>query len=110
MEAVGQENIAKAPPLMSERKLEFASTMFKLLGHPLRLRIVEMLDLHGEETVNNIAEFTEQPQSTVSLYLNRLKNSGLLKSRRDGNQTYYSIAQEKLPVMLDCLRGCELDG
>ena len=60
---------------MTDDKIEFATSMFKLLGHPLRLRIVEILDLRGEMMVNDIAELTEQPQSTVSLYLNKLKNA-----------------------------------
>lgn len=94
---------------MSDGKIDFASNVFKLLGHPLRLRIVELLDIHGEESVNRIAELTEQPQSTVSLYLNRLKNAGLLRSRREGNQTYYSVAEERLPTLLNCMRGCELE-
>ncbi len=96
------------PDQMSTEKIDFAAEMFKLLGHPLRLRLVELLDLHGETTVNELSERTSQPQSTVSLYLNKLKGSGLLKSRRDGNQTYYSVAEAKLHVLLNCLRGCEL--
>jgi DNA-binding transcriptional ArsR family regulator len=107
-EFVSQQSISTKSS-MSDRKVEFATNMFKLLGHPLRLRIVELLDIHGEETVNRIAELTQQPQSTVSLYLNRLKGSGLLKSRRAGNQTFYAIAEEKLPILLDCMRECELD-
>lgn len=94
---------------MTDDKIEFATSMFKLLGHPLRLRIVEILDLRGEMMVNDIAELTEQPQSTVSLYLNKLKNCGLLKSRRDGNQTYYSVNEPKLHILLNCLRGCPLE-
>lgn len=94
--------------LLNEETLEFATSMFKLLGHPLRLRIVEVLDARGEKNVNELAEITGQTQSTVSFYLNRLKNSGLLKKRRDGNQTYYSIAEPKLNVLVDCLRGCPL--
>lgn len=93
---------------MPETTIEFASNLFKLLGHPLRLRIVELLDLHGEETVNRIAELTDQPQSTVSLYLNRLKNAGLLKSRRDGNQTFYTLSDRSLPILLNCMRGSKL--
>jgi ArsR family transcriptional regulator len=95
--------------LISEEKLAFATRMFKLLGHPLRLRLVEILEVHGEKTVNDLAEMTQQPQSSVSLYLNRLKNSGLLSSRRDGNQSFYSIREPKLPILLDCLRDCKLD-
>ena len=89
---------------MNEAKLEFASAVFKMLGHPLRLRLVELLDLHGEQSVNNLAEETEQPQSTVSLYLNSLKNSGLLNVRRDGNQRLYSIANPRLFQLMDCVR------
>lgn len=95
---------------MSEEKIETATGMFKLLGHPLRLRIVEILDIHDEKTVNEISELTDQAQSTVSLYLNKLKNNGLLRSRRDGNQTYYSINEPKLRVLLECLRGYMPEG
>jgi DNA-binding transcriptional ArsR family regulator len=95
--------------LMSETKIEFATTMFKLLGHPLRLRIVEWLDVEGEKTVNEIAEAMDQPQSTVSLYLNKLKGCGLLRSRRDGIQSYYSTDEPKLRTLLDCLRGCPIE-
>lgn len=94
---------------MNEEKIHFATAMFKLLGHPLRLRLVELLDLHGEKTVNELAELTDQAQSAVSLYLGRLKSSGLLKSRRSGNQTYYSVAEPKLRTLLDCLRECPLE-
>lgn len=94
---------------MGQEKIEFATSMFKLLGHPLRLRLVELLDIHGEKTVNELAELTGQVQSTVSLYLNRLKNSGLLKRRRDGNQTYYSLQEPKLSTLLECMRDCPLE-
>lgn len=100
--------IASQAALMSDEKVEFATDMFKLLGHPLRLRIVELLDIHGEKPVNEIAELTQQSQPTISLYLNKLKSCGLLRSRRDGNQTFYSIAEPKLPTLLNCLRGCPL--
>lgn len=94
---------------LSAQKLDFAATMFKMLGHPLRLQLVEMLDLHGEKTVNELAELCEQSQPTVSLYLNRLKTLGLLGSRRVGNQSFYFLEHPKLPVLLDCVRECPLD-
>lgn len=94
---------------LGEEKIEFATNMFKLLGHPLRLRLIELLDIHGEKTVNDLAELTSQPQSSVSLYLGRLKALGLLKSRRDGNQTIYSISEPKLLILLNCVRGCPLE-
>lgn len=95
-------------PTLSAEKLEFASSMFKMLGHPLRLQLVELLDVHGEKTVNELAELCQQSQPTVSLYLNRLKTLGLLGSRRSGNQTYYFLAHPKIPTLLDCIRDCQI--
>ncbi|MFA5508039.1 MAG: metalloregulator ArsR/SmtB family transcription factor [Vulcanimicrobiota bacterium] len=94
---------------MSGQKIEFATRMFKLLGHPVRLRIVELLESTGEMTVNEIADQTGNPQPTVSAYLNKLKDSGLLQCRRSGNQAYYSVLEPKLSVLLDCLRDCPLE-
>ncbi|HIB66351.1 MAG TPA: ArsR family transcriptional regulator [Phycisphaerales bacterium] len=96
------------PHLVAEETLEFAASMFKLLGHPLRLRLVEVLDACGEMNVNDLADLTEQSQSTVSFYLNRLRTSGILEKRRDGNQTYYSVSEPRIATLLSCLRGCPL--
>lgn len=94
---------------LSSAKVDFAANMFKMLGHPLRLRLVELLDIYGEKTVNELAELSGQSQPTVSLYLNRLKTLGLLTSRRSGNQSFYCLAHPKLPVLLDCIRDCSLE-
>lgn len=94
---------------LSQQKLEFAANMFKMLGHPLRLKLVEMLDLHGEKTVGELAELCEETQPTVSLYLNRLKTLGLLGSRRVGSSTIYFLAHPKLPTLLECIRDCPLE-
>ena len=94
---------------LSQQKLEFASNMFKMLGHPLRLQLVEMLDLHGEKTVGELAELCKETQPTVSIYLNRLKTLCLLGSRRVGSNTIYFIAHPKLPVLMECIRDCALE-
>lgn len=105
-ETVLAKRASKEKEQLSTAKVDFASSMFKMLGHPLRLRLVELLDVHGEKTVNELAELCGEPQPTVSLYLNRLKTLGLLGSRRAGNQTYYFVSQPKLGTLLDCIRDC----
>lgn len=95
-----------APQAMDRHTLERASTMMKVLGHPLRLELVDLLYLHGEKTVNDLAELCGQSQPTVSVYLSKLKSLGLLASRRSGHNTYYQLRTPHLPQMLVCLRGC----
>lgn len=100
---------ATQPTQLTQETLDFASAMFKALGHPLRLRLIELLDLHGETTVSDLASLSGEAQPTVSLYLNKLKSLGLLGSRRVGNQTYYAIVHPKIGVLLNCIRGCPLN-
>ncbi len=94
---------------LDSRKLEFASGMFKALGHPLRLQLVDLLELRGELSVGELTELSGQPQPTVSFNLGKLKTLGLLGSRREGTQVFYFLEHEKLPVLLDCIRDCPLD-
>lgn len=105
---MGKKNTT-TPELLTPARLDFASSMFKILGHPLRLKLVELLDVHGERTVGELAELSQESQPTVSLYLNRLKTMGLLGSRRAGNQTYYFVVHPKISTLLDCVRSCPMD-
>lgn len=94
------------PTTLGAEKTQMASEMLKMLGHPLRLQLVDLLDSYGEKTVGDLAELCEQSQPTVSLYLNRLKNMGLLGCRREGKQSYYFVTHPNIRKLLNCLRNC----
>jgi SAM-dependent methyltransferase len=69
--------------------------VFKALSDPTRLRLLGLLA--GEEL--NVAEMCEvlgQPQPTVSRHLAVLRESGLLKDRRDGPWVYYALGTDNL--------------
>ncbi|HLV01562.1 MAG TPA: metalloregulator ArsR/SmtB family transcription factor [Acidobacteriota bacterium] len=78
--------------------------MLKVLGHPVRLRIVEELDREGELPVRNIVERVGELQGSVSQHLTRMKALGLLQSRREGTSVFYSIAEPQVSRVLDCVR------
>ncbi|MBW2073062.1 MAG: winged helix-turn-helix transcriptional regulator [Deltaproteobacteria bacterium] len=89
--------------LLDWEKLEEAAAIFKSLGHPLRLRMVEILE-HGEMSVKELQSRLGTQQSHTSQQLNRMKTLGLLKARRQGNQVFYSVARPAVFKILDCLR------
>ncbi|MFA8342812.1 MAG: ArsR/SmtB family transcription factor [Rhodothermaceae bacterium] len=68
---------------------EMAET-FKLLGEPTRLKIVLSL-LDNELCVCDISAVTESTVSAVSHQLRLLRNSRLVKFRKEGKMVYYSI-------------------
>ena len=64
--------------------------IFKALGDETRLKILEFL-LDGEKCVCEIFPHVKRKQSTVSIQLGKLKNTELIKSRREGKRIFYSI-------------------
>jgi ArsR family transcriptional regulator len=65
--------------------------ILKALADETRLRIVEFL-LSGEKCVCEIFPHVKRTQSTVSIQLGTLEESGILKSRREGKKIFYSVA------------------
>lgn len=65
--------------------------VFKALGDPTRIRIVEMLADEGEMCVCEITERLDAGQPSVSHHLNSLKNAGLVCPRRQGQWIHYSL-------------------
>lgn len=93
---------------LNPRLVEYASTMLKLLGHPVRLRLVDLLAAHESLSVNQIVAALDEPQPTISQHLNALKARGLLASERREGQVFYRIAQPQIHNLLECIRGCKI--
>jgi DNA-binding transcriptional ArsR family regulator len=71
--------------------LEVVAARFRALGEPLRLRILQVLEL-GEAPVGEIVERLEANQSNVSRHLQNLYDAGLVGRRREGSNIFYSIS------------------
>lgn len=87
--------------------LEDAAECLKTLGHPVRLRMVEIL-MQGAFPVHRIAELCRLPPHQACEHLRLLKTHGLLDSKRRGRSVYYEIADPRLPQLMTCIRtACE---
>jgi ArsR family transcriptional regulator len=87
--------------------LQRAAEIIKLLGHPERLKIVEVLE-EGEATVTEIQEALDLPQAIVSQHLAKMRGTGIVAARRDGVHVYYQIKEAKVPHILRCIRTCDI--
>lgn len=63
----------------------------------------------GERTVSELAAITEIPQSTVSQHLRKMRDKGVVTSRREGNKHYYTIRDERLLEASNTIREVLLD-
>lgn len=80
-----------------------AAECLKVLGHPVRLRMVEIL-MQGRFPVRKIAELCQLPPHQACEHLRMLKGHGLLGSHRRGREVFYEIADSRLPQLLGCIR------
>ncbi|WP_203336787.1 ArsR/SmtB family transcription factor [Nocardioides limicola] len=69
---------------------EFAA-VGKVLGHPKRLEILDLL-AQGPRSVEELAAATDLGMSTCSAHLQTLREAGLVETRRQGKRVIYSLA------------------
>ncbi|MDF2513539.1 MAG: transcriptional regulator [Herbinix sp.] len=86
------ENVLDNMPEIS-RFLE-AATTFQQLCDGSRLRILWLL-CHSEECVSNIAAAVSMSDAAVSHHLKTLKLNGLITSRREGKEVYYTLSHNE---------------
>lgn len=74
------------------------------ISHPLRLRILEFLDVHGKSSVSEITKGVDGERVFVSQSLRKLRDAGLVKTERRGVFIYYKIQEEYPASLFFCLR------
>jgi DNA-binding transcriptional ArsR family regulator len=93
----------KKPPLPVEL-LERMASALKVLAHPHRLKIVELLESEKEASVSMIHARLGLAQAATSQHLGHMKRVGLLASNRKGKEVWYRIADTRALTILDCIR------
>lgn len=88
--------------LLDRDALTKAAECLRVLAHPHRLRMVQML-LRSRRTVGELAEACEIPSPMASGHLRLLQRCGLLDADRDGRNVYYRVSEPCLGDFLACL-------
>jgi DNA-binding transcriptional ArsR family regulator len=84
-------------------RLRLKAEVFKALGHPVRLGVIEFLQ-GGEKCVCEIVEEVGTEISNVSKHLSVLKKAGIVADRRDGIKIMYRLT---MPCAVDFARCVE---
>jgi ArsR family transcriptional regulator, zinc-responsive transcriptional repressor len=79
----------------TDGEIDAAVRILKLLADPTRLRIVWAL-LHGEHSVNDLADHVGARPPAVSQHLAKLRAADLVRVRRDGNRLFYAARNEHI--------------
>lgn len=77
---------------------------FRTLGHPTRIRALELLGERERAVSELLAEIGVEPAS-LSQQLAVLRKAGLVMTRKDGNAVYYSLTSPRVADLLAVARG-----
>jgi ArsR family transcriptional regulator len=88
---------------MSAPLYQLKAEFFKTLGHPARIRILELL-VEGEQSVSDLAPEVGLESSHLSQQLGVLRRAGVVSSRRDGNTVIYALASPDVADLLAVAR------
>lgn len=86
----------------ADRYLQLQANVFKALGHPSRLKMVESL-CQGERCVCELQALVGSDMSTVSKHLAVLKEAGVVQDERRGTNIYYSLRMACVSTFLHCV-------
>ncbi|MDD6311208.1 MAG: metalloregulator ArsR/SmtB family transcription factor [Firmicutes bacterium] len=100
-EVIHHETVHEVQDRMFDKD-EYAdlASLFKIFGDGTRVSILHALEIH-EMCVCDIAALLGLTKSAVSHQLKTLRMANLVKSRREGQVVYYSIADDHVKLILD---------
>ena len=79
-----------AGKMLSDDSYEVVADFFKIMGDATRCKIISALS-HSEMCVGDIANVLSMTKSSISHQLTKMKNAGVVKSRKNGKEVYYSL-------------------
>lgn len=88
----------------NDRMVKEGATLLGALANPRRLQVMVLLAEHTELSVREMADRIDISQSALSQHLSKLRHAKLVSTRRDAQSIYYSIKQDCVPKLLNCLR------
>ena len=95
----GQINNCKG--IIKEKQDSFAdlSQVVALAGNEVRLKMLFLLDQEGELCPCDLSDILEMTIPAVSQHLRKLKDGGIIQSRKAGQIIFYSVRSYQLPLL-----------
>ncbi len=88
------------PSPLPDDLADLIAAQFRLLGEPMRLKVVDRLR-QGESSVGVLADELGASQQNISKHLQTLHAAGTVKRRKEGNTVFYSISDPAMIEMCD---------
>jgi DNA-binding transcriptional ArsR family regulator len=86
-----------------EKRIDKAAYVLKAVAHPLRIKIIQMLNDNKELNVSSIYKNLNAEQSLISHHLINMRDKGILDIRRSGKNIYYFLVDSAVSEVVECI-------
>src|ERR1035437_5508263 len=99
-----QAHTSPLDPAVQRRAVyQMKAEFFRILGHPVRVRILELLK-DGERTVGDLQNELQMNSSGTSQHLGVLRQHGILAGPREGTSVFYAVRDPRMFQLLEVSR------
>jgi DNA-binding transcriptional ArsR family regulator len=89
--------------IADDKRVEKAAYVLKAVAHPLRIKIIQMLNENKELNVSTIYKNLNAEQSLISHHLINMRDKGILNIRRSGKNIYYFLVDTTISEVIECI-------
>jgi DNA-binding transcriptional ArsR family regulator len=101
----GKKQAMKITANLNMNELDSASAKIKVIAHPVRIKILQLLEDNEKQNVTQVYQKLKIPQAMASHELILLLKHYLIRKRRDGNCSYYSLNKEGMQKLISQMEG-----
>lgn len=87
-------------------QFEEAAYILKALANETRLCVVMQLSQAGEKSVTELMDQMDCEQSLLSHHLTDMRAKGILRCRKSGKNSFYSLSDNRFSNVLKCIMNC----
>jgi DNA-binding transcriptional ArsR family regulator len=85
--------------------VELIAQRFQALADPTRIKLLDLVCMRGEASVQELTDVVGSTQQNVSKHLSVLRDAGIVRRRKVGNYAYYSVVDERVLALCDDVCG-----
>jgi len=95
------EQITKCKDTLESNSANFnsMSKMLSIVGNEVRLKILFLLYIEGELCPCDLADILEMSVPAISQHLRKIKDSGFIIYRREGQTLYYTLVDKEINIL-----------
>ena len=84
------------------------SKLLSIAGNEVRLKILYLLEEEGEMCPCDLADILKMSVPAISQHIRKIKDAGIITSRRDGQTFYYSLNSDETMLLESIFKSIEL--